>query len=309
MKIDMHFHSTHSDGYSSTEELIEHAQKQGLHFIALTDHDTVSYWFKEQSENKKIQSCQSVEISANNAQHNKSLHLTLYAKEISEKTNEVLQNIPKSKTLLIKKQIELLNQIGFRINLHEFYYFACSGWRKVASLNKYDLARFIFSSDFNRGMAIKLNNWVDITEEMFYQKFFKKWGEMFDTFSVRIKDYEPSLEMCKTFKEESNWVLSMAHPNVTFRKWGIEEFKEVLPHYIEMWWINAIEINSEATKEWVMAILEARSQYGLYITFWSDNHKIWHTDDKHWNFGDINPHINNPALISSLFNEYRDLIT
>lgn len=308
MKIDMHSHSTHSDGNSTEEELIEHAKKQGLHFIALTDHDSVSYWFREKAMKEDILSCQSVEISANNTQHNKSLHLTLYAREISEKTNEVLQNIPRSKTLLIKKQIELLNQIGFRINLHEFYYFACSGWRKVASLNKYDLARFIFSSNFNKSIAIKLNG-SDITEEMFYQKFFKKWGEMFDAFSVRIKDDEQSLEICKTFKEESHWVLSIAHPNVTFSKWGIGEFQSVLPHYVEVGGINAIEVNSEATKEWVMAILEARSQYGLYITFWSDNHKIWHFDDKHWNFWKVNPHINNPALISSLFNEYRDLIT
>lgn len=308
MKIDMHFHSTHSDGYSTQEELIEEAEKQGLDFIALTDHDSVSYWFRENLKSTKIQSCQSVEISANNAQHNKRLHLPLYAREISEKTNEVLQNIPKSNTLLIKKQIIALNQIGFRINLHEFYYFSCSGWRKVSSLNKYDLARFIFSSDFNREIAIKLNG-SDITEEMFYQKFFKKWGQMYDTFSVKIKDYDLTLEVCKTFKEESNWVLSIAHPNVTFKKWGIEEFQSVLPHYIEIGGINAIEINSEATKEWVMAILEAKSKYGLYITFWSDNHKIWHSDNNHWNFWKVNPHINNPALISSLFNEYRDLIT
>lgn len=308
MKIDMHFHSTDSDGYSTQEELIHEAKKLKLDFITLTDHDCVSYWFREKAMKEDILSCQSVEISANNTQHNKSLHLTLYAREISQVTNDVLQNIPKSKELLIKKQIELLNQVGFSINVDDFYLFGCAGSRKISSLNKYDLTRFIFSNDFNRNVAIKLNGWVSLSEEMFYQKFFKKWWEKFSEFWVKIKDYEPSIEACKAFREESNWILSMAHPNVTFRKWWIDEFKNVLPHYINFWWINAIEINSQATKEWVIAILEARSQYGLYITFWSDNHKIWYTDTKHWDFWEINPHINNPALLNQLFSEYRDML-
>ena len=37
MKIDMHFHSTASDGYSTKEELITKAKHLGLDFIALTE--------------------------------------------------------------------------------------------------------------------------------------------------------------------------------------------------------------------------------------------------------------------------------
>jgi hypothetical protein len=42
MKVaDLHLHSQFSDGTFSPEELVLHAQKQGLACIALTDHDTV----------------------------------------------------------------------------------------------------------------------------------------------------------------------------------------------------------------------------------------------------------------------------
>ena len=45
--------------------------------------------------------------------------------------------------------------------------------------------------------------------------------------------------------------------------------------------LNAIEINTCATKEWVDAILEAKNKYGLYLTFGSDFHKENHVDGKH----------------------------
>ena len=40
--IDLHTHSTESDGTLSPEELIKHAKEQGLSAIALTDHDAIS---------------------------------------------------------------------------------------------------------------------------------------------------------------------------------------------------------------------------------------------------------------------------
>ena len=44
VKIDLHTHSTRSDGLDSPTDLIVNAKKAGLDVIALTDHDTVSGW-------------------------------------------------------------------------------------------------------------------------------------------------------------------------------------------------------------------------------------------------------------------------
>jgi 3',5'-nucleoside bisphosphate phosphatase len=44
VKIDLHSHSTRSDGLDTPAQLIENAQKAGVDIIALTDHDTVSGW-------------------------------------------------------------------------------------------------------------------------------------------------------------------------------------------------------------------------------------------------------------------------
>ncbi|MDZ4832190.1 MAG: PHP domain-containing protein [Candidatus Melainabacteria bacterium] len=42
MKIDLHLHSTHSDGNWTPSQLVAHAINIGMDTIALTDHDTVS---------------------------------------------------------------------------------------------------------------------------------------------------------------------------------------------------------------------------------------------------------------------------
>ena len=44
LKIDLHTHSTRSDGLDSPSDLIANAAKAGVDIIALTDHDTVSGW-------------------------------------------------------------------------------------------------------------------------------------------------------------------------------------------------------------------------------------------------------------------------
>ena len=44
VKIDLHTHSTRSDGLDSPSDVITNAAKAGVGVIALTDHDTVSGW-------------------------------------------------------------------------------------------------------------------------------------------------------------------------------------------------------------------------------------------------------------------------
>ena len=44
MKIDLHTHSTRSDGTMSPTQLIQHAIINGVDILALTDHDTIAGW-------------------------------------------------------------------------------------------------------------------------------------------------------------------------------------------------------------------------------------------------------------------------
>lgn len=44
MKIDLHCHSTHSDGKETLSEIFQYASEAGLDVLAITDHDTVAGW-------------------------------------------------------------------------------------------------------------------------------------------------------------------------------------------------------------------------------------------------------------------------
>ena len=40
--IDLHIHTTNSDGEFTTKEILEKAQEKGLEIIAITDHDNIN---------------------------------------------------------------------------------------------------------------------------------------------------------------------------------------------------------------------------------------------------------------------------
>ncbi len=307
MKVDMHFHSNLSDWYLSKDELIKRAFEQKLDFIALTDHDKVSCWFADEAIKYWIKSTNSVEISSYNKKHNKSLHLTFYAREISKDIKDKINLVIDAKVWLIKKQVDFFNQVWFEIDLYKMYDYYKSFNRNYESLNKFDIVRFMFLNPKNVLLAQKINDWKEIDIENFYLKFLKRGGEKFDQYAVIIDDYEIPTETCLDFVNKTSWVLSMAHPNVTFKKWWIEEFERVLPYFIENSWINAIEINAKATKVWVDSILRNKKKYWFYLTFWSDFHKDWIDDWKYWYFWEQNELVSS-ELIKESFLEYEDKI-
>lgn len=54
MRIDLHSHSTRSDGKETPTQVFEHAANAGLNVLALTDHDTTSGWAEAQVAAKQF---------------------------------------------------------------------------------------------------------------------------------------------------------------------------------------------------------------------------------------------------------------
>ena len=44
MKLDLHTHTSYSDGELTVKESVEKAKKLGLDGIAITDHDNIDSW-------------------------------------------------------------------------------------------------------------------------------------------------------------------------------------------------------------------------------------------------------------------------
>ncbi len=79
MKIDLHSHSTHSDGKESVEQIFQYAAEAGITALALTDHDTTAGWDEARVEAAKqgITFVPGIELTTESPL-GKSVHLLAY---------------------------------------------------------------------------------------------------------------------------------------------------------------------------------------------------------------------------------------
>jgi predicted metal-dependent phosphoesterase TrpH len=78
MKIDLHCHSTHSDGKESVSQIFQYAAEAGLDVLALTDHDTTAGWAEARVEASRhgISFVPGIEVTTKH--HHVSVHMLAY---------------------------------------------------------------------------------------------------------------------------------------------------------------------------------------------------------------------------------------
>ena len=77
--IDLHMHTTYSDGSQSVEDILKACEKIGLEYISITDHNTCAAYYEEAFSNNNIftgKIIRGCEISA--AFQNKSIEILAY---------------------------------------------------------------------------------------------------------------------------------------------------------------------------------------------------------------------------------------
>lgn len=298
-KFDMHCHTTISDGTSTPTALIDKAKEGNFDFLCITDHDALSTPYITQIQEAGIMTIPSVEISAVNSYDNrKSLHITYYAKGISQKLEQILANTRTQKTKLIDLQLERLKSLGFFVDTEVFYDELLSIWRQKWGIAKYDIARYIIKQPQNKDLLEKLGcTQAKKTHKDFYERALKRRGDLYEMCGVEVEEYEPEIETLGLVAKEENAILSIAHPNFSFSREGIHGFIDRVHQYKELW-INAIEINTRATRKWVEAILSIKEQFwpDFFLTFGSDCHQIGKPDDKHGDLGFENVFIPNDMV-------------
>lgn len=299
--IEMHCHSNLSDWRNTQQEVITEAIRLNLDFLALTDHDTIApNQFQQALREAGIATCDSVEISAVNTDLDKSLHLVSYAKIFQQSLHDILDTSRIQKSEMYSWQLKKLSSFWLDGDWEWFEeYMQRKHKRWLKSANKWFLSQYLFSLPGNKS-KMKHIVWESLWEaknvvEVFYNECLKREWRLFEIYGYEVPEYEPTVQ--QTVEEvvtKSGWILSMAHPNVTFwgNKWGIPEFERTLENYVDKG-INAIEINTMASYEWVQAILQARRKYNLILTFGSDCHQIGYdwVDGKHSTIWKQNSHM------------------
>jgi predicted metal-dependent phosphoesterase TrpH len=119
-QIDLHCHSTASDGRLTPMELVEKAKAAGLKALALTDHDTVSGLAMFHLAGKKfgVETISGVEISADCDKG--SMHIIgLFVDSASQAFRAFLKNLSDGRKLRNPQIVARLNELGMDITMEE----------------------------------------------------------------------------------------------------------------------------------------------------------------------------------------------
>ena len=118
--IDLHTHSTASDGKDSPALLVERAVKAGLSGIALTDHDTVSGLaeFLEAGKNAPLKTVPGVKLSSRG--NNRELHIVgLFIDPDSPVLAAFLEKMRQNRSKRNEEMLIRLNAMGFSLTKEE----------------------------------------------------------------------------------------------------------------------------------------------------------------------------------------------
>ena len=118
--VDLHLHTTASDGVMSPAEIVRYAKSKGLQAIAITDHDTIDGCEEGLSEGEKIgfEVIPGIEISAEHSPG--SMHILGFFLDVHHPLlNERLEYLQKARAERNPKMVQKLNQLGIDVTYEE----------------------------------------------------------------------------------------------------------------------------------------------------------------------------------------------
>lgn len=126
--IDLHIHSTCSDGTDSPEKIVNLAKEANLKAFALTDHDSFDgiSQAKSHAEALDLEFIPGVEVSCQHPYYeNKSCHVLVYfVEDSSEPISSLLKQLRKDREQRNEKLVKRLNELGYEITLDEVAHYA-----------------------------------------------------------------------------------------------------------------------------------------------------------------------------------------
>jgi len=253
--VDLHSHSTFSDGVQSVEEMAKRAHASGVRVWSLTDHDTDAGWQQAElaAEKYGMRFIAGVEITCAMAiaadpvilaemeiTQPHSWHLLAYfpdggSEELSEWLAEQKDaRLPRMKAMLAK-----LSEHGHEISIEEVSKYA------EGSLGRPHLARVMIEKGIVESFQEAFDQWI---------------GDDGPAFSSRSL---PSIEDAVQIVKSAGGITSLAHP----RYYGVET--DELVEYLQRVGVDAIEaFHRSHNSSYRLELMRA----GMAITVGGDSH-------------------------------------
>lgn len=255
-RIDLHMHSTYSDGTCTVKELILQSKTRGLEVISITDHDTVDQIKEAVAAGKEagIKVIPGTELSCE--YNGKGLHLLGY--NINPDNVELKQAIEKqnkAREERISEMIEKLVSLGFLIDRNSI------AAKDKGSIGRPFIADLVCSKEEN---LRKLDS-LGIPKEDFFEKYLSKNGEAYSERS-RIEFIEGI-----NLIHKAGGVAVWAHPcwsmknNAELIEQWMAEFKKAGLDGVETFY-------STYSKDDTELIYLLTKKFNLFMTAGSDYH-------------------------------------
>ena len=246
--IDLHIHSTYSDGVLKPAELVDLAKSQGLSAISITDHDTADGAGEaiQRGLEKGIEVISGIEISSWHG--DTSMHILGYLfRSDDEQFNSRLQLLQQGRETRNIRIIENLNKLGITVELEELLHYS-----EYGQTGRPHIARLLV----DKGIA----KTVDLAFKYYLGRGAAAYAERF-RFSAR-----DAIAMIR----EAAGVAVLAHPS------SLDPSLRSTPSLLKdlhKVGLNGVEVYypSHSSKA-VKALLKMAGDIGLLITGGSDFH-------------------------------------
>lgn len=148
-RIDLHIHTTISDGTLTPKDVIDEAYKNGVSVIAIADHDSIDAYNDElfnYAESKKIKIINAVEISTKTNKNG--IHILGYNFDLDNKQlKEKLYKIRNARHDYLYKVAKKLNELGYIINVEEL--------DKIDAVTKAHISLDVINNKENQRLLLK----------------------------------------------------------------------------------------------------------------------------------------------------------
>jgi len=246
--IDLHIHSTFSDGMLRPAELVDLAESRGLSAIAITDHDTIGGTNEatQRGLEKGIEVIAGIEVSSWHG--DTSMHILGYRfRHDDKKSNSRLQLLQHGRETRNVRIIENLNKLGIRVKFEELLHYS-----EYGQTGRPHIAHLLV----DKGIA----KTVDLAFKYYLGRGAAAYAERF-RFSAR-----EAIAMIR----EAGGIAILAHPSSLDPSLRstlplLKELKEVGLAGVEVYY------PSHSPKA-VKALLKMAKDFGLLVTGGSDFH-------------------------------------
>lgn len=241
MKIDLHLHTTFSDGIYSPEQVIKLSQDNGLAVVSLTDHDTAgAYQSIDGLAPDGLKIIRGVEITAN--YDGNEMHMLGYFKKgLTGRLRDFLDHTQAERISRIKEGLNNLRKHNINLSYDEL-------------------------SEFNKGESVGRNHLANLLVARGYARSVK------ESFGLYLKDELNNIPRLLTPVKE---VIEVIHQNDGLAFWAHPPrkfFESFLPDFVALGLDGLEAFNYRKTTAFAHYYTDTAQKYGLLVSAGSD----WH---------------------------------